>query len=213
MCFQLSNMTQFDSWTFQQSFWSMDFMDWDSHFVFNPKDSRSKIYVEVYDGIVSILNLETRCSSSAASQIQWWVPTVLFFFWDFFWRSGLLEYWIQSYVRGHCFGCSLRHGMPFNSPCKLANFTWIWTYKTQGLTDYQLTVCSVLPAITTLSCEVIDKSQDQGWPWFFNCKYFPLGPPWSISVALLFFEVSSELSTSIFCVLIRLCQSLHTVYF
>ena len=26
-----------------------------------------------------ILNLVTRCSSSAASQIQWWVPTVLFF--------------------------------------------------------------------------------------------------------------------------------------
>ena len=51
-----------------------------SYFVFNPKDSRSKIYLEVYDGIVSILNLETRCSSSAASQIQWWVPTVLFFF-------------------------------------------------------------------------------------------------------------------------------------
>ena len=35
------------------------------------------------------------------------VPTVLFFFWDFFWRSGLWEYWIRSYVRGHCFGCSL----------------------------------------------------------------------------------------------------------
>ena len=50
----------------------MDLMDWDSYFVFNPKDSRSKFYVEVNDGIVSILNLETRCSSSAASQIQWW---------------------------------------------------------------------------------------------------------------------------------------------
>ena len=57
----------------------MDFMDWDSYLVFNLKNSRSKVYVEVYDGIVSILNLETRCSSSAASQIQWWVPTVLFF--------------------------------------------------------------------------------------------------------------------------------------
>ena len=33
----------------------MDFMDWDSYFVFNPKDSRSKIYVEVYDGFVSIM--------------------------------------------------------------------------------------------------------------------------------------------------------------
>ena len=58
----------------------MDFLDLDSHFVFNPKDSKLKIYVEVYDGIVSILNLEMHCSSSAALQIQWWVPTVLFFF-------------------------------------------------------------------------------------------------------------------------------------
>ena len=35
-------------------------------------------------GIVSILNFETRCSKSAASLIQWWVQTVLFFFLDFF---------------------------------------------------------------------------------------------------------------------------------
>ena len=27
----------------------MDFVDWDSYFVFNPKDSRLKIYVEVYN--------------------------------------------------------------------------------------------------------------------------------------------------------------------
>ena len=48
--------------------------------VFNPKDPRLKIYVEVYDGIVLILNLEICCASSAASQIQWWVPTGLYFF-------------------------------------------------------------------------------------------------------------------------------------
>ena len=47
-----------------------------------------KIYFEVYDVSVSILNN----TSSAASLIQWWVPTVLYFFWDFFWRSGLWEY-------------------------------------------------------------------------------------------------------------------------
>ena len=58
----------------------MDFLDLDSHFVFNPKDSKLKFFVEVYDGTVSILNLEMHCSSSAASQIQWWVPTVIFFF-------------------------------------------------------------------------------------------------------------------------------------
>ena len=38
----------------------------------------------VYDGIVSNLNFETRCSKSAALLIQWWVQTVLFFFLDFF---------------------------------------------------------------------------------------------------------------------------------
>ena len=32
----------------------MDFMGWDNHVVFNPKDSRLKNHVEVYDGIVSI---------------------------------------------------------------------------------------------------------------------------------------------------------------
>ena len=42
-----------------------------------------------------------------------------------------------------------------------------------------------------------------------NSKYSPLCPPWSISVALLLFEAS----TSIFCVLIRLLHSLHTVCF
>ena len=37
-------------------------MDWDTgdiFFVFNPKDLRLKIYVEVYDDIVLILNFET----------------------------------------------------------------------------------------------------------------------------------------------------------
>ena len=51
-------------------------MDPDNYFVFNAKFPRSKIYVEVHDDILSILNFETRFSSSAALQIQWWVPTV-----------------------------------------------------------------------------------------------------------------------------------------
>ena len=45
----------------------------------------------VYGGVWSILYFETRCTSSATSQIQiiiqWWVHTVLFVFHDFFWRS------------------------------------------------------------------------------------------------------------------------------
>ena len=48
----------------------MDLTDWDSYFVLNPKDPRLKIHFEVYDGIVSILNFETLCSSLAASQIK-----------------------------------------------------------------------------------------------------------------------------------------------
>ena len=61
----------------------------------------------------------------------------------------------------------------------------------------------------SLSCEVIDKSQvDFKSP---NSKYSPLCPPcqWSISVALLLFEVS----TSNFCVLISPLHSLHTICF
>ena len=116
MCFQLSTWTQFDSWTLQHSFLSMDILDWDSYFVFNPRDPRLKIYVEVDNGIVLILNFEMCCSRLAASQIQWWVPTVLFFFWNFFLRSGLLEYWKWSYVQGHFFG-SLLLGTQLNSPC------------------------------------------------------------------------------------------------
>ena len=59
----------------------------------------------------------------------------------------------------------------------------------------------------SLSCEVINKSQ--GDLNSSNSKYFPLCPPWSISIVLLFFEVS----TSIFCVLVWQRQSLHAVCF
>ena len=37
-------------------------------------------------------------------------------FLDFFWRSGMLEYWICSCVLGHWFGCSFWPGTPLNSP-------------------------------------------------------------------------------------------------
>ena len=45
-----------------------------------------------------------------------------FFFRDFFWRSGLLEYWIRPYVRGHWFGRSPRPGTPLNSLCQEVGF-------------------------------------------------------------------------------------------
>ena len=94
---------------------------------------RLKFMLGVYDGIdgiVSNLNFETRCLKSAASLIQWWVQTVLFFFLDFFWRSGMLEYWIRSCVRGHWFGCSLLPGTPLNSSWKLASSVFCdqWPY-------------------------------------------------------------------------------------
>ena len=50
------------------------------------------------------------------------VLTILLFFRDFFWRSGLLENWIRSYVRGHWFGCSLQPGMLLNSSCQEVGF-------------------------------------------------------------------------------------------
>ena len=46
-------------------------MDSEIYFVFNPKDPRLKICVELYDGIVSMfIFFGTCCSSLAASQIQ-----------------------------------------------------------------------------------------------------------------------------------------------
>ena len=74
MCFQRSLIHELQKNSSTEFFLFMDSsMDWDSHFVFTCDDPRSKIYVEVYDGIVSILIFETRCSSSDALQIQWWV--------------------------------------------------------------------------------------------------------------------------------------------
>ena len=76
----------------------MDFMDWDSYFVFHPKDLRSKIYVEVYDGIVSIVNLETRCSSSAASQIQWWATLLSRYYrWSLGIQHATMKYVLGAY--------------------------------------------------------------------------------------------------------------------
>ena len=62
----------------------MKFMDWDTNLVFNPRNPRLEIYVVVYDGLFWILNFKVRFSSCAASQIQCWFPTMLFFFRDFF---------------------------------------------------------------------------------------------------------------------------------
>ena len=75
----------------------MDLMYWDcdNNFVFNSKDSRLGNLDAVYDGIVLILNSKTHCFevasalNPAAQLFQGWIPIVLFFFCDFFCRSGL----------------------------------------------------------------------------------------------------------------------------
>ena len=53
------------------------------------------------------------------------VPTILLFFRDFFWRSGLLDNWIRPYARGHWFGCSLLPGTALNSPCHRLPGGWL----------------------------------------------------------------------------------------
>jgi hypothetical protein len=55
------------------------------------------------------------------------VPTILLFFCCFCWRSGRLEWWIRSYVRGHWFGCSLRPGTPLHSPWTLDSSALSWS--------------------------------------------------------------------------------------
>ena len=55
----------------------MDFMDQVKYFLFNPKDPRLKINVEVYDGIVLILNFETHCLSllgAPPAYVLAWLP-------------------------------------------------------------------------------------------------------------------------------------------
>ena len=79
------------------------------------KNPISRFMLEMEMIFMSILSFETRCSNSAASLVQWWVPTILLFFRCFVWRSGLLEYWMRSYFRGQWLGCSLRLGTPLNS--------------------------------------------------------------------------------------------------
>ena len=68
-------MNAVDSSNFNGDFSLMNSVDWDNHFVFNPKNSKIKKYVGVYDVLVSILNLETRYSNSTASLVQRWVQT------------------------------------------------------------------------------------------------------------------------------------------
>ena len=91
------------------------------------------------------------------------VPTILLVFRNFFWRSGLLEYWIQSNVLGHWFGCpfqrshSHRPGTPLKSPCQEVGFICpcVVTNPTDlGATKQLLRTCSrslLIPCKVTTS--------------------------------------------------------------
>ncbi len=93
MCFQHSNssfLCRLIHWLFnkdpdQRIQWIRDIF-----FVFNFKETKIQIMFELMIKSVSISNFETRCSNSAVSLVQWWVPTVMLFFRCFFWKSGLL---------------------------------------------------------------------------------------------------------------------------
>ncbi len=63
--------------------------------------------------------------------------TILLFFRCFFWRSGLLECWIWSYVLSHWFGCSLGPGTPLNSPWTLDSSALSWSL-TLAIEEQQL---------------------------------------------------------------------------
>ena len=121
MSFQYANLMPFDSLTFQQ-----------------------KILIDGFNGlgavVLPLISKKTQDQDLCWSWcyycvvFEFWnalldlsffsclvvVPTILLFFRDFFWRSGMLEFWIRSYV--HWFGCSLLPGMQLNSSCQDVGF-------------------------------------------------------------------------------------------
>ena len=100
------------------------YMDWDTYLFLI---LRSEIFAVFNDGTLSILNFETRCLSSTALQSPWWVQTLLFFFWYFFWRSDLSStgytHMFTIICSGYGFGCSC---WPVISEM-LLNLPWIFT--------------------------------------------------------------------------------------
>ncbi len=91
----------------QQMQWIRDIL-----LVFDLYESKIKIYDGV-DGVICVKlefwNSLLELGCFAGSIVH---STILLFFRCFFWRSGLLECWIRSYVWSHWFGCSLRPGTP-----------------------------------------------------------------------------------------------------
>ena len=65
MCFEQFNAVWFFDFSIW-NFWSMDFMDWDSYFVFNPKNLRLNFCVGSLWWYCVEFEFETRCWKSAS---------------------------------------------------------------------------------------------------------------------------------------------------
>ncbi len=107
------------------------FNEFETFFYLNFHESKIKIYVGVDDNICD--NLEFW---NSLLELGWFAgsmvgSTILLFFRYFFWRSGLLEYWIRSYVRCRWSGCSLRHGTPLYSSWTLDSSALSWSLTLQ----------------------------------------------------------------------------------
>ena len=81
----------------------------------------------------------------------------LLFFCNFFWRSGLLEYWILWYVRGHCLGCPPNY--QWGGTC---NFDRLST--SVGVLWHR---CVVRQWVSYLSCRKRSATTDMSSSWAF----------------------------------------------
>ncbi len=110
----------------QQIQWIRDIL-----FVFIFKNPRSRFMLELIVIFVSIQNFETRCSNLAASLVQWLVRQYCYSFAAASFEDRVCQNagpcWIQSYVRSHWFGCSLRPGTPLYWTLDSSALSWSWT--------------------------------------------------------------------------------------
>ena len=92
-------------WYFSKRFWSMGSMDQGHVFCLLISDNPgSRFMLELNLLLCRFWVLNALLDLSFFAFLMT-VQTILLFFRDFFRRSGLLECWIRSYVRGHWFGC------------------------------------------------------------------------------------------------------------
>ena len=131
MGFRYSNLMEFDSLSFQQKI-LMDRFNGLGAVVLSlisaSENPRSRFVFELMLLLWRFWVLK-RVARSQLLGLFNGVSTILLFLRFFFWRSGLLEYWIRSYVRGHWFGCSLRPGIPLPGCWLHLSFRSHWPYR------------------------------------------------------------------------------------